>query len=105
MGKYEQIQDFNLQAGTDYNFGLYSFARWSKDEQLVVVANFNQNTPVNCTVKIPASVIKSMSLKDGNYEIEDQLYKKFKTQLKIQNQEGSFSVALQPNESYILRIK
>ena len=105
MGKYEQIQDFNLQAGTDYNFGLYSFARWSKEEQLIVVANFNQNTPVNCTVKIPASVIKSMSLKDGNYEMEDQLYKKFKTQLKIQNQDGSFSVALQPNESYILRIK
>uniref|UniRef100_UPI00404A3C0A alpha-amylase family protein n=2 Tax=Flavobacterium sp. TaxID=239 RepID=UPI00404A3C0A len=104
MGNYAQIQDFNLQAGTDYNFGLYSFARWSSDEKLIVIANFNQNTAVECTVKIPESVIKSMSLKDGDYEMVDQLYKTFKTNLKVENQEGTFRISLPPNESLILKI-
>jgi glycosidase len=105
MGNYAQIQDFNLQAGTDYNFGLYSFARWSSGEKLVVVANFNQNTAVKCSVKIPETVLKAMSLKDGDYKMEDQLHKKFKTNLKVENQVGVFEISLAPNESYILNIK
>ncbi|MCB0443388.1 MAG: alpha-amylase family protein, partial [Flavobacterium sp.] len=74
MGDYEQIQEANLEACLGYDFGLYSFVRWSEQEKLVIVTNFNQNTPVQCDVMIPADVVKKMNLKDGKYKLIDQLY-------------------------------
>ena len=46
-----------------------------------------------------------MSINDGDYEMVDQLYKTFKTNLKVENQEGTFRISLPPNESLILKIK
>jgi hypothetical protein len=104
MGEYEQIQDANLEAGLGYDFGLYSFVRWSEEEKLVIVTNFNQNTPVQCDVLIPADVVKKMNLKDGKYKLKDQLYGKSTTELTVENGIGKFVVKISPNESFIYKI-
>lgn len=104
MGEYEQIHDANLEAGLGYDFGLYSFVRWSDKEKLVIVTNFNQNTPVQCDVMIPADVVKKMNLKDGKYKLIDQLYGKSTTELTIVNGVGKFVVKISPNESFIYKI-
>lgn len=104
MGDYEQIQDANLEAGLGYDFGLYSFVRWSEEEKLVIVTNFNQNTPVQCDVMIPADVVKKMNLKDGKYKLKDQLYGKSTTELTVENGIGKFVVKISPNESFIFKI-
>ena len=104
MGEFEQIHDANLNAGSDYDFGLYSYMRWSDDEKLVIVTNFNQNTPVQCEVMIPADVVKKMNLKDGKYTLKDQLYGKSSTELKIENGVGKFKLKIGLNESFIYKI-
>lgn len=104
MGEFEQIHDANLNAGSDYDFGLYSYVRWSDDEKLVIVTNFNQNTPVQCEVMIPADVVKKMNLKDGKYTLKDQLYGKSSTELIIQNGVGKFKLKIDVNESFIYKI-
>jgi len=104
MGEFEQIQDANLNAGSNYDFGLYSYVRWSDDEKLVIVTNFNQNTPVQCDVMIPADVVKKMNLKDGKYKLKDQLYGKSSTELVIENGVGKFKVKIGVNESFIYKI-
>lgn len=104
MGEFEQIHDANLNAGSDYDFGLYSYVRWSDDEKLVIVTNFNQNTPVQCDVMIPAVVVKKMNLKDGKYTLKDQLYGKSSTELKIENGIGKFKLKIGVNESFIFKI-
>ncbi len=104
MGEFEQIHDANLNAGTDYDFGLYSYVRWSDDEKLVIVTNFNQNTPVQCEVMIPADVVKKMNLKDGKYKLKDQLYGKNSTELIIEKGVGRFALKILPGESFIYKI-
>ncbi|MDP2160588.1 MAG: alpha-amylase family protein [Flavobacterium sp.] len=104
MGEFEQIHDANLNAGSDYDFGLYSYVRWSDDEKLVIVTNFNQNTPVQCDVMIPADVVKKMNLKDGKYTLNDQLYGKSSTELKVENGVGKFRLKIGVNESFIYKI-
>jgi glycosidase len=104
MGEFEQIQDANLNAGSNYDFGLYSYVRWSDDEKLVIVTNFNQNTPVQCDVMIPADVVKKMNLKDGKYTLKDQLYGKSSTELVIENGVGKFKLKIGVNESFIYKI-
>lgn len=104
MGDYEQIQDVNLEAGLGYDFGLYSFVRWSDKEKLIIVTNFNQNTAVKCPVILPAGVVKKMNLKEGSYKMKDQLYLKNATELIIKNGVGKFSIEIQPGESFIYKL-
>ena len=104
MGEFEQIHDANLEAGLDYDFGLYSYVRWSDEEKLVIVTNFNQNTPVECDVILPSEVLKKMELKDGKYTLKEQLYGKNSTELKIENGVGKFRLKIAPNEGYIFKI-
>lgn len=104
MGEFEQIHDANLNAGSNYDFGLYSYVCWSDDEKLVIVTNFNQNTPVQCEVMIPADVVKKMNLKDGKYKLKDQLYEKSSTDLVIENGIGKFRLKIGVNESFIYKI-
>lgn len=104
MGEFEQIHDANLNAGSNYDFGLYSYVRWSDDEKLVIVTNFNQNTPVECDVILPAAVVKKMNLKDGKFKLKDQLYGKSSTELKIENGVGKFRLKIGVNESFIYKI-
>ena len=104
MGDFIQIHDANLEAGLGYDFGLYSYVRWNEKEKLVIVTNFNQNTPVTCEVIIPAAVVKQMNLKDGSYQLKDQLYGKNTTPLKIVNGVGKFALKIAPNESFIYKI-
>jgi len=105
MGDFESIHEANLEADLGYDFGLYSFVRWTEKEKLVIVTNFNQNTAVNCEVLLPAEIVKRMNLKDGKYKLKEALYGKSKTVLTISNGVGKFKLAIQPNESFIYQIE
>jgi len=104
MGDFLSIHEANLEAGLGYDFGLYSYVRWNDTEKLVIVTNFNQNTPVTCDVIIPADVIKQMNIQDGNYTMEDQLYGKNTTKLQVVNGVGKFALKIAPNESFIYKL-
>ena len=104
MGDFLQIHDANLEAGLGYDFGLYSYVRWSEKEKLVIVTNFNQNTAVTCEVILPATVVKQMNLKDGSYILKDQLYGKNTTKLQVVNGVGKFALKIAPTESFIYKI-
>ena len=104
MGEFLSLQEDNLGANLGYDFGLYSFVRWSEKEKLVIVTNFNQNTAVNCEVIVPADVVKKMNLKDGSFVMKDQLYGNSQSELKISNGVGKFKLSIQPGESFIYKL-
>ena len=104
-GSYREIHRANLNAGLGYDAGLFSFVRWSGDERLVVVINFNQNTSVNCELVLPNDIVKEWGLKDGSYELADLLYGKAQTQLEVANGTGKARLSLQPQESFIFQLK
>jgi len=104
MGEFLSLQEDNLGANLGYDFGLYSFVRWSEKEKLVIVTNFNQNTAVNCEVIVPADVVKKMNLKDGTFVLKDQLYGNSQSELKISNGIGKFKLSIQPGESFIYKL-
>jgi len=104
MGEFLSLQEENLGANLGYDFGLYSFVRWSEKEKLVIITNFNQNTAVNCEVIVPADVVKMMNLKDGSFILKDQLYGNSQSELKISNGVGKFKLSIQPGESFIYKL-
>jgi glycosidase len=103
MGKYQEIQKYNRDTTSGYDSGLYSFVRWSAKERLIIVANFSWVTTSNFELKVPETIIKSWDLKDGLYDVTDQLYNS-KAQLKVTNGIGTIQLSIKPSESFILKL-
>ncbi|WP_369765417.1 alpha-amylase family protein [Flavobacterium sp. WC2429] len=104
MGKFQEIQSVNRDATSGYATGIYSFVRWSENEKLIVVVNFWSEEGYEFELKIPSDIIQKWNLKEGNYTIEDQLYKKSKLEMRVENGEGKIHVKIGPSESFIYQL-
>jgi glycosidase len=103
MGKFQEIQTVNRDKAVGYDPGMYSYVRWSANEKLIVVANFSWVTTSNFELKIPEDVIKTWNIKDGLYEIKEQLYSN-KAQLKVTDGKGTIQLTVKPSESFIFKL-
>ena len=104
MGKFQEIQSSNRNKTNGYSEGIYSYVRYSKNEKLIVVTNFSWLTTGAFELKIPADVIASWKLNDGNYILNEQLYGSSAI-LKVENGVGVVSLVVKPSESFILKLK
>ena len=104
MGDYKEIHSFNREHTNNYNSRVFSFARWSNEEKLIIVSNFDAIENYEFDLKLPEDLIKIWNLNDGNYKLEDQLFGKVTAELKIENGKGSIQLKLDPLESFILRL-
>ncbi|WP_343705908.1 alpha-amylase family protein [Flavobacterium sp.] len=104
MGSFEEIQTVNRQNNENYDALLYSYARWSESQKLIVVANFSSEKGSEFELKVPSSLISKWNLKDGEYHLKDQLYKDITFVLKVQNEQGEAKISIEPSESLILEV-
>ena len=105
MGSFEEIQSENRQNNPGYDELIYSYVRWSANQKLIVVANFSSEKISEFDLKIPADIISKWNLKDGGYNLTDQLYKKSSVELKVMNGVGVAKVKILPSESFIFELK
>ena len=103
MGKFQEIQTINRKETKEYDAGLYSYVRYTAKEKLIVVVNFSWVTTSNFQLKVPADIIKTWNIKDGLYDVTDQLYGK-KAQLKVTDGKGTIQLSVKPSESFIFKI-
>jgi glycosidase len=102
---YQDIHEHNIQNTQWYNDKVLSFVRWSNDEKLIIVSNFNDANKYGFELSIPQDIITKWELKDGDYILEDQLYKVYKSKLKVSDKKAVVRVDVNPLESFILKIK
>jgi len=101
---YQDLHTFNRANTENYTDKVLSFARWSDDEKLVIVSNFEPGKSYEFELKIPEELIRSWNLEDGSYSLSEQLYGNYSSELKVENQQGSISIKIEPLESFILKI-
>jgi glycosidase len=104
-GNYQDIHLFNRENTQNYNDKLLSFVRWSDDEKLIVVSNFDAENSFEFNLKIPQGIIKTWNLTNGTYKLKDGLYNNYSTGLVVKNCKGSTSVKLNALESFILKVQ
>ncbi|MDO7171727.1 alpha-amylase family glycosyl hydrolase [Mariniflexile sp. AS56] len=104
-GNYQDIHLFNRTNSEKYNDKVLSFVRWSADEKLVVVSNFDAHANQEFQLKIPQDIIETWQLNSGSYIVKDLLYGMFLSQLIVENGEGTLAIKLKPLESVILKIQ
>jgi glycosidase len=102
---YQDIHLFNRENTEWYNDKVLSFVRWSDDEKLIVVSNFNAENTYGFELGLPQDIIEKWNLKDGEYKVVDQLYNTFTSTLNVENNQARVRVDIKPLESFILKIQ
>jgi len=102
-GEYAEVQTVNSNT-VGYSNKILSFVRWTDNEKLIIVSNFDAETTNNFDLKITAEVLSSMNIVDGEYKLKDQLYGTEAT-LKVIGGNGIVSVVIKPLESFIYSVQ
>ena len=105
MGNFQEIQSANRLNNPGYDELIYSFVRWSDNQKLIIVVNFSSEKTSEFNLKIPSDIVSKWNLREGVYQLTDQLYQKNSAQLEISNGEGIVKVKVLPSESFIFELK
>lgn len=104
MGEYEDIHLYNQVHTEWYNDKVLSFVRWSDEEQLIIISNFNADNTYGFELQLPEDLIKKLKLENGEYNVEDQLYNQYNSSLKVNDGKAEVRIDIGPLQSYILKI-
>lgn len=105
VGNYQDIHILNRENTSDYTDRILSFVRWSADEKLIIVSNFDADLSQSFELQLPENIMKSWNLNDGTYPFIDVLYQQFTSELKVSNGKASIQIQLKPLESFILKLQ
>ena len=105
MGEYQDLHDYNTYNTGDYGLKQFSFARWSADEKLIIVNNFDADYGTEFYLKLPKELVETWGLKPGEYVLEDQLYKSYQTMLKVSENGAEAKIAVKPLQSFIFKLQ
>lgn len=105
MGKYQELHSYNRANSPGYYEKGYSFARWSEDEHLLILVNFKDWVADEYELLIPYGLLTEWQLRDGKYQLTDQLYQEKKYELIVTDGIGKVKVAVEPLESLILKLE
>ncbi len=104
-GQYQDIHQYNKENTEWYNDNVLSYVRWSADEQLIIVSNFNGTDTYGFELQLPEDLVSKLNLSDGEYQAKDQLYNVYTSNLKVVNHKAMIRIDIKPLESFILKIK
>lgn len=104
MGDYREMHFYNMDNSDGYDEHLFSFARWSDEERLIVLSNFDRERGYSITLKIPGELVRTWDLKEGQYKMKDMLYGSERS-LEVVHGEGMVTLDLAPLQSYIFQIQ
>jgi glycosidase len=101
-GEFAEIHTYNRENTPGYTDKLFSFVRWSNEEKLLILSNFEEN-PHSFQLKIDTETIKKLNLKNGSYKLTDKLSGKGGMELVV-NETGLVEIKMAALESMILGI-
>jgi glycosidase len=105
MGDYREIHYFNKDHTPGYDHRIFSFVRWTENEKLIIVSNFETDRTYQIELKIPSDIIGMWALENGSLGLEDILNPAADENLTIENGLGRINMTLAPLDSKIYRIK
>lgn len=105
MGNYQDIHYYNREHTENYNHRVLSYVRWSENEKLIIVVNFDSKENYDFELQIPSDIINSWGLNEGTFQTSEQLYQQQNALLKVKDSIGKIQIEIEPLESFIFKIK
>jgi len=104
MGQYKEIHYYNKDQNNAYDHRIFSFVRWSENEQLIILSNFDTENRYDLDLKLPEEIVEVWQLEDGLYNLEDQLSERSQNTLIVENGQGKIKIQLEPLASNIYKL-
>lgn len=105
MGEFMDLHTYNRGVDTPYDNKVYSFARWSDEEKVLVISNFAEDSR-SFDLELPGELLSEWKLGDDKYELfsvlDNQAYEQL---LYIKEAKARLAIDLDPNQSLILVLK
>jgi len=105
MGEYQDLHQFNRENTENYNAKILSFSRFSNNEKLVVIANFDDEKEYEFELKIPVEIVKKWKINEGTFLLEDKLFNKKSFDLRVNSSGATVKIFINPLESFILKLQ
>jgi glycosidase len=105
MGDYEEIHYYNKEHTEGYDHRVFSFVRWSSNEKLIIVSNFDAHKNYSFQLKIPEDVISKWQLENKVYQLGEKLYGQVDKTLAVSNGRGEIQLELQPLQSFVFSLE
>ena len=105
QGQYASLHEVNRKALTSYNHLQFAFTRWSAQEKLIVVSNFDSENSAQYKLEVPAQLINQWQLSAGQYQVEDLLYGATNTLTVRDDKTASIDVKLAPLASFVFQLQ
>lgn len=103
QGHYASLHSTNRWNDSDYSHSQFSFIRWHKNSQLIVVTNFEAQREKSYALVIPANIVKQLNWSNGVYQVKDLLTDEQYT-LQVSEGVGEIDVKLAAKSSLILEV-
>lgn len=103
MGDYRELHYYNKEHTETYDHRIFSFARWSESEKLIIISNFDTEKSYDIDFKIPPELMAEWGI-NNDFELEEQLYGLENASLKFQQGEGRITIKIDPLQSYIYKV-
>lgn len=104
-GEYREIHSHNRQHTEWYNDRVYAFVRWSENQKLIMISNFDGKDSFGFELALPCETVATWGLQDGEIKLTEKLFGTAQAVLRIQDGKGKVRVDLQPLESWVLELK
>ncbi len=104
MGQYQETHYYNKEHTKSYDHRIFSFVRWSKDEKLLIISNFDTIKSYDIDFRLPPEVVSKWKLKNGSFILQEQLYGKTNYSLKVEEGAGNIPLSVEPLQSYIFKL-
>jgi hypothetical protein len=116
--KADTLSQTETKLKADNALSLFAFTRWFEGERVIVVNQF-AHTPEDAIVEVPAELISTWQLADGEYPLQDVLasnaasgnvldgtdsQEKATSTLKVTNGKGVVSITIAPLNSLVLLV-
>ncbi|MFP4290884.1 MAG: alpha-amylase family glycosyl hydrolase [Cyclobacteriaceae bacterium] len=110
-GYFYDLQPHNRSYTQGYNDMVYSFLRFTDQQQLLVVTNFDANNSQQFNLKIPRTAIQAMGLSEDNtYTLRDILMTDLQLEMDagevvVSESGNGISLRLEPLQSFVFSIE
>jgi glycosidase len=105
MGSYQEIHYYNKDRIPEYDHRIFSFVRWTENEKLVIISNFDTEKHYALELQVPESIIGFWGLTTGKYPLEDQLAEHGSNTLLVEDGVGKIQIDVPPLASRIFKLK
>jgi glycosidase len=103
-GHFREVHAYNRRLDTDYSDRQFAFLRWTDNERLLVLVNFDDEKGAAFNLTVPEEILKDMKINPGVYSLNDVLGSSQNFSMDVSTGKGGeVSIRMDPLESFILR--